>query len=409
VFVAGMSYEFTGASAERLERYVAQIGDVVRNKKRRASFAMYFLGLCGEGERKSVEPIAARAAGEPDETRALTERLVHFLVDSQWDDEAVRRVAAREAIGALVEREPIDSWIIDDTGLLKQGKKSPGVQRQYTGTAGKTTNCQLAPSLTLCTHTRELPVDMDWYIPQSWADDAERCAEAHIPEAVRFRAKWQMGLDMVERAVEAGYPPGLVLADSAYGDVGAFRAGVRALGLGYGLDVKVHTRVRIVCSDGSESEAMTVATVAEIIDRRALRRVTWREGTRRTLTSRLSCVRVRAVTETEPDGGEEQGLIIDRPNRTAPPIHDTRTTLPKAWSHKQIVGRIKQRWRIERTYEELKGELGLEHFEGRTYPGWQHHVSCVLAAAAFIVAEQARAFPPAARRPQADDPLRRAA
>ena len=407
--MAGMSYEFTGVAGQRLERYLERIGEVLRNKKRRASFAMCFLGLCGEGERKSVEPIAARAAGEPDRTRAVTERLLHFLVDSQWDDQAVRRAAAQEAMGALLEREPVDCWIVDDTGFLKQGKKSPGVQRQYTGTAGKTTNCQLAPSLTLCTRTRELPVDMDLYIPQSWADDAQRCAEAHIPESVRFRAKWQIGLDMVQRAVQAGYPPGLVLADSAYGDVGAFRAGVRALGLGYGLDVQVHTRVRIVCSDGSESDAMTVATAAEVIDRRALRRVTWREGTRTTLTSRFACVRVRVVTETEPEGGEEQWLVIDQSNRNEPPSHYTLTTLPRAWSHKQIVRRIKQRWRIERTYEDLKGQLGLDHFEGRTYPGWQHHVSCVLTAAAFVVAEQARAFPPSARRPQADDALRCAA
>jgi len=242
-----MSYEFTGDAERRLERYVSEIGDVLRNKKRRESFAMYFLGLCGEGERKSVEPIAARAAAEPAATRAVTERLLHFLVDSQWDDQDVRRVAAREAIGALLEREPIDSWVIDDTGFLKQGTKSPGVQRQYTGTAGKTTNCQLAPSLTLCTRTSEVSVDMDLYIPQSWADDAKRCAEARIPDEVRFRAKWQIGLDMVRRAVDAGYPPGLLLADSAYGDVGAFRAGVRELGLDYALDVKVHTRVRIVC------------------------------------------------------------------------------------------------------------------------------------------------------------------
>jgi len=404
-----MGYVFTGEASVRLDRYVSEIGDVLRNKKRRSSFATYFVGLLGDGERKSVEPIAARAAGEPGETRAVTERLLHFLGDSQWDDQGVRRLAAREAIGALVEREPVDSWVIDDTGFLKQGKKSPGVQRQYTGTAGKTTNCQIAPSLTLCTRTREVPVDMDLYIPQSWADDAKRCAEARIPEEIRFRAKWQIGLDLVRRAACAGYPPGLLLADSAYGDVGAFRAGVRALDLDYALDVRVHTRVRMVCPDGSESETMTVATVAEVIDRRALRKVTWREGTKRTLWSRFACLRVRVVTEAEPEGGEEQWLLIDRPDRAEPPVHYTLTTLPKAWSHKQIVRRTKQRWRIERTYQDLKGELGLDHFEGRTYPGWQHHVSCVLAAAAFIVAEQARAFPPSARRAQTDGPLRRAA
>lgn len=403
--MALMSYEFNSEGQRRLESYVARIGDVLRNKRRRASFAMYFLGLLGEGERKSVEPIAARAAGEPEETRALTERLLHFLVDSEWDDEGVRRVAAREAIGALVEREPIDCWIIDDTGFLKQGTKSPGVQRQYTGTAGKTTNCQIATSLTLCTRTTELPVDMDLYIPQSWADDVARCKDARIPAEICFRPKWYIGLELIGRAVAAGYPRGLLLADTAYGDAGPFRMGVRELGLDYGLDVKVHTRVRIVCADGEETDAMTVATVADVVGARSFRRVTWREATRRTLWSRFVCLRVRVVTDTEPNGGEEQWLVIDRPVRDEPPTHYTLTTLPKSLSRKQLVRRLRQRWRIERTYEDLKGELGLDHFEGRTYPGWQHHVTCVLCCAAFVVAERVRAFPPSARRSQDNRPL----
>lgn len=403
--MALMSYEFNGEGQRRLESYVARIGDVLRNKRRRASFAMYFLGLLGEGERKSVEPIAARAAGEPEATRALTERLLHFLVDSEWDDEGVRRVAAREAIGALVEREPVDSWVIDDTGFLKQGNKSPGVQRQYTGSAGKTTNCQVATSLTLCTRTTELPIDMDLYIPQSWADDAERCEAARIPAELRFRAKWEIALDLIQRAVAADYPRGLLLADCGYGDVGAFRTGVRELGLDYALDVKAQTRVRIVCPDGSESVTMTVETAADVVGARAFRRVTWREGTKRTLWSRFVCLRVRVVTNGEPNGGEEQWLLIDRPVRDEPPTHYSLTTLPQSLSRKRLVRRVKQRWRIERTYEDLKGEVGLDHFEGRTYPGWQHHVTCVLCCAAFVVAERARAFPPSARRTQDNRPL----
>jgi SRSO17 transposase len=402
MFMRVMAYEFTGEAQSRLERYVGRIGDVLHNKRRKASFATYFLGLLGDGERKSVEPIAARAAGEPEQTRAVTEQLLHFLVDSEWDDQRVRRVAAREAIGALMGREPMDCWIIDDTGFLKQGTKSPGVQRQYTGSAGKTTNCQLAPSLTLCTRTTELPVDMDLYIPQSWADDRERCEAARVPEELRFRAKWQIGLDLLRRAVEADYPRGVVLADCAYGDVGAFRAGVRALELDYGLDVRAQTRVRIVCSDGDEADTMSVAMVAEVVGARLFRRVSWREATQRTLWSRFACVRVRVVTDTEPNGGEEQWLIIDRPARDQPPKHYTLSTLPKNLSHKRLVRRLKQRWRIERTYEDLKGELGLDHFEGRTYPGWQHHVTCVLSCAAFVVAERVRAFPPSAGRSEAD-------
>lgn len=397
-----MTYRFDESAERRLNEYVEGIGKVLGNKKRKASFATYFQGLLGEGERKSVEPMAARAAGNAEEARAMQERLLHFVGDARWDDQGVRQYAARYALSSMLAREPVEGWVIDDTGFLKQGKKSPGVHRQYTGSAGKTANCQVAPSLTLCTRTSELAVDMDLYLPQCWADDLARRREARIPETLAFRPKWKIALDVIERAVEAGYPQGLVLADSAYGDVGAFRARVRELGLEYAFDVKSHTRVRVVGSDGSLSDAMSVEQTADVIGRRVFRRVTWREGTKAALYATFAAIRVRVVTEQEPDGGEEQWLLIQRPTRDMPPDHYVLTTLPKTLSRKQLVRRVKQRWRIERTYEDLKGELGLDHFEGRTYPGWHHHVSCVLSCAAFVVAERMRHFPPSYGRSQAD-------
>jgi len=404
-----MAYEFDDEARRRMEEFVHGIGDILENKRRRASFATYFMGLLGDGERKSVEPMAARAAGSPEETRAMTERLLHFVGDSRWDDQQVRQYAARYALQPMTAREPIEAYIFDDTGFLKQGKESPGVKRQYTGAAGKRTNCQIATSLTLCTRTSELPVDMDLYVPADWFEDRNRCRRARIPDELQFRPKWQIGLDMLARASKAGYPPGLVLADSAYGDVGAFRAGVRDLGFDYALDVKVHTRVRVVGSDGSVSDVMSVEQTADVIGASSFRKVTWREGTRHTLASRFATIRVRAVTDQEPEGGEEQWLVIERPKRDEPPTHYVLATLPATLSRKQLVRKLKQRWRIERTYEDLKGELGLDHFEGRTYSGWQHHVSCVLACAAFVVAERTRCFPPSRGRPQTAQAFARAA
>lgn len=401
----GMAYKVDGEAKQRLKGYVDRIGQILRNKRRRASFATYFLGLLGEGERKSIEPIAARAAADPEETRALTERLLHFVGESDWDDLSIRRFATRYAIEVLTKSEPIEAWIVDDTGFIKQGNQSPGVQRQYTGTAGKKTNCQLAPSLTLCTRTTELPVDMDLYLPQSWTDDRARCHAAHIPDSVEFRPKWRITLDLIGRALDAGYPPGLVLGDSAFGDVGEFRAGVRALGLSYAVDVKLHTRVRIVCHDGTETDTMSVETVSRVLGASEYRNLTWRQGTRCELSSRFACIRVKVVTEREPEGGEEQWLVIGQPKQDEPPEHYTLATLPKATTHKELIRRIKQRWRIERTYEDLKGELGLDHFEGRSYRGWQHHVTCVLTCAAFIIAEKARAFSPSSRGTQSDGAL----
>jgi SRSO17 transposase len=398
-----MAYAFDQAAQERMDEYVDGIGQILANKRRRASFATYFLGILGDGERKSVEPIAARAS--PEDTRAMTERLLHFIADAKWDDARVRGYATRHALRAMTAHEPIDTWIIDDTGMLKQGRESPGVKRQYTGSAGKTTNCQIAVSLTLCTRTSELAADMDLYMPTEWIEDDARRRKARIPAELVFRPKWKLALELIERAVAADYPRGLVLADSAYGDVGAFRRRIRELGLDYALDVKVHTRVRVVGSDGSVSHTMTVEEAADVLGAGAFRKVTWRNGTRRKLSSRFAAVRVRAVTEDEPDGAEEQWLVIERPNRDEPPEHYVLTTLPSGFTRKQLVRRIKQRWRIERTYEDMKGELGLDHFEGRSYPGWQHHVSCVLACAAFVVAERTRRFPPSQGRAQADYPF----
>jgi SRSO17 transposase len=201
--------------------------------------------------------------------------------------------------------------------------------------------------------------------------------------------------------MDAGLPPGLVLADSGYGDTGAFRTGITALGLKYAVDVKKHTLVRIACSDGTISDTMSVAMVADVIGAREYRRTTWRQGTRRALYSRFAAVRVHVVNGGEVDP-EEQWLIIERPDNAAPPEHYVLSTLPKRTTRKQLVRLTKQRWRIERTYEDMKGEFGLDHFEGRSYRGWQHHVSTVLTCYAFAVAERAQVFPPKARRAQGD-------
>jgi SRSO17 transposase len=403
-----MAYVLDAGGQRRLTSYFDSIGAILGRADRRESFALYAIGLLGEGERKSVEPIAARACGDPALCRAFTDRLLHFVGVAPWSDQRVRECAARYALDAMTEREGVEAWIVDDTGFPKQGDKSPGVQRQYSGTLGKTGNCQIATSITIATRTQHLPVDIDLYLPQSWAEDRARCRAAHIPDDVKYRPKWRIALDLIERNVAAGVPLGFLLADSAYGDVGAFRDGVRALGFEYALDVKSHTRVVIVCDDGEETDPMNVETVADIIGAKSYRKVTWRQGSRRPLAARFATVRVRVVTGRDVRG-EEQWLVIEKPSRSAPPEHYVLATLPRSMSRKELVRRIKQRWRTERVYEDLKGELGLDHFEGRTYTGWQHHVSCTLACFAFLVAERARVFPPEAGRTRLDDPIARAA
>src|SRR5260370_2950772 len=180
------------------------------------------MGLVGEGDRKSREPIAARACGAPTEVEALHQRLGHFLTDSTWDDREVRKMATTLAIAEMTEREPISNWIVDDTGFLKQGKHSVGVERQYTGSAGKVTNCQIGVSLSVATRTEHLPIDFELYLPRSWTEDAARRQEARIQDEGQFKTKSELALQMMDRAIDDEVPRGAGLADEAYWDSNQF-------------------------------------------------------------------------------------------------------------------------------------------------------------------------------------------
>jgi len=174
------------AAQARLESYFDRIGALLGRRERRESFAIYAMGLLGDAERKSIEPMACRSCVDPEKADAAHQRLQHFVNDAPWSDREVRREAARYAIEALTSRESVDSWIIDDTGFLKQGSHSVGVQRQYTGTAGKITNCQIGISLTIATQTEQLPIDFELFLPDTWAFDRSRRREARIPDDVGF-------------------------------------------------------------------------------------------------------------------------------------------------------------------------------------------------------------------------------
>ncbi len=225
------------AGVRRIESYFQRIGEVLGNAKRRASFAVYAMGLLGNAERKSVEPMAALVCRNPNKMDAAHQRLLHFIGCAPWNDRAVRRVAAKYAVDAMTEREPVEAWIIDDTGFLKQGSHSVGVQRQYTGSAGKITNCQIGVSLSLATHTEHVPIDFELYLPESWTEDPARRKEGCIPDAIHFQTKPQLGLAMVRRAIADGLPRGVVLADSTYGSSSEFRQELRDLGFEYAVGV----------------------------------------------------------------------------------------------------------------------------------------------------------------------------
>lgn len=396
---------------QRLRGYLDRIAGHLKDHRKRASFAIYAHGLLGDSERKSVEPIAAVAAGDPKDAERMHHKLLHFVGQSDWSDEQVRLEAVRYACEALGEHEELTTFVIDDTGFLKQGTESPGVQRQYTGSAGKITNCQVGVSLEISTATQHAPVDFELYLPESWTSDPEKRKKAHIPDDVTFKTKPELALQMLERAARAELPGSIVLADSAYGECAWFRDAVTLLGFDFAVGVKKALHVRRVGAKGKLGKPLAVCEVAKTIKKRERRRVTWRDGSKGDLSGRFSFCRVKTLHDdgTPLDERADVWLVIEWPERQGDRIKYYLSTLPKRMSRRQLVRIIKERWRTERMYQDMKGELGLDHYEGRSYRGWHHHVSVVIACYAFVIAERARAFPPSARRQSCHGSLLRAA
>lgn len=403
-------HTLTDAGEARLETFLEDLGDLLGDQRRKASFATYALGLLGEGERKSVEPIAARAVGGAADVDAAHQRLLHFLARSEWDDRAVRRFATRYALKFMTAEQPVEACIIDDTGFLKQGTHSVGVQRQYTGSAGKIANCQVGVSLSLATRSDHLPVDFELYLPTSWTDDDARRREARIPNEVVFKTKPELAVEMLTRAQEDGLPLGVVLADAGYGSSSDFRLGVHRLGLPYSVGVVSTSKVfevREVVNRGGK--AIDLRKLATKLDAKGkFQRFTWRTGSRGELSARFAMRRVTPCAEQghELDEQSTVWLLIEWRDGEADPANYYFSSLPQDTSLDSLVAITTQRWRTERAYQDLKGELGLDHYEGRKFRGWHHHISVVLSCYAFAVAERHRIFPLQSRRSGRGDSLR---
>jgi SRSO17 transposase len=411
-----MAFADEDAMGRRLGEFLGgRIGQHLARREQKESFALYAHGILGDGERKSVEPIAARATGGGYDEKAagaacerVQARLLNFLRDSPWDDRSVRREAARYAIEALETQEPVTTWIIDDTGFPKQGKHSVGVQRQYSGTLGKVGNCQVGVSLTIGTRHEHVPIDFALYLPVSWTEDAVRREKAKVPDDLVFKTKPDLALDLITRAVEDKIPGDIVLVDAAYGGSSVFRNAVRMFGFDLGVAVSASTRLWLLGkNDRRHGDPHAAQDIGVKLGPRAFRRITWREGAGGKLSSRFAFRRVKAANDDGTDAGDREPmwLVMEWPEGRAKPTKFILTTLPRRMTKKQIVRIVKERWRTERAYEELKGELGLDHFEGRSFPGWHHHVSVVLCCYAFIVAERVQRFSPSARRKDRAHPL----
>ena len=226
----------TEDSEARFTAYVATLGRALGHADRVVPFRSYCTGLLLPGDRKSVEPMAARV--EPGRVRAAHQSLHHFVAKAAWPDAAVLAAVRAGVLPAIERHGPVNAWIVDDTGVPKQGTRSAGVARQYRGQPGKVDNCQVAVTLSVANDHASLPLAHRLYLPSEWADDTARRARAGVPEDVAFRTKPEIALAQIRAALAAGVPPAPVLADAAYGVDTAFRDGVTACGLTYAAGIQ---------------------------------------------------------------------------------------------------------------------------------------------------------------------------
>ena len=411
-----MKVDGAGLESEaRFAAYVEGLTEALGHADRAAPLMDYCTGLLLPGERKSVEPMAAIVA--PARVAAEHQSLLHFVGQSAWSDKAILAKVRELTAPAFEAQGGVEAWIVDDTGFQKKGTHSVGVARQYCGRLGKTDNCQIAVTLSIANHHVSLPIAWRLYLPEDWANDAGRRKKAHVPEAVAFRSKPQIALAQIEAAVKSGVAPGVALADAAYGSDGAFRAGVTALGMAYAVGVQSTLSVWPPGEEplppkpwsgrgrkpsrlrhDAEHRPVSAKALAMGLPAEAWTDVAWREGSNEPLSSRFAVVRVRPASRDHKLVAPHpvEWLVAEWPEGEAEPTKYWLSTLPEDTPLAALVDIIKLRWRIERDYEELKGELGLAHFEGRGWRGFHHHASLCIAAYGFLILERS-AFPPSAR------------
>ena len=331
------------------------------------------------------------------------------MAKAPWD-EAELLSAVRTFVLPKIEKDaPIRAWIIDDTGIPKKGKHSVGVARQYCGQLGKQDNCQVAVTLSAASDLASLPVALRLYLPEPWANDKARRATAGIPDGIEFQTKPRIALDQVRQAIADGVPKGVALADAGYGNDTAFRNGLTELGLEYVVGVQGSMTVwapgtqplpaRTWSGRGrrtkllrrtSNVKPVKVSELAKSLPRRAWKTVRWREGTKGDLVSRFAHLRIRPshrdYWRAEP--WPEEWLLIEWPEGEDAPTKYWLSTLPAGTSIATLVDTAKLRWRIERDFQDLKQEIGLDHYEGRGWRGFHHHAALSIAAYGFLVAER---------------------
>src|SRR5271170_1799506 len=384
-----------------LTSFLDDVVGTMDNPRRRRWCDAYLRGVLLDGQRKSVEPMAARLKVIEQGNEDYEQALQQFLNQSPWDEQEILD-GLQTWIARRFGSEGV--LIIDDTGFPKQGQQSVGVARQYTGTLGKVASCQVAVTLQLATGQEVVGLDARLYLPESWAEDENRLAKAGVPDAVGYQPKWQLALAMLRRAHSHGLG-GIVLADSLFGTVTEFRQQLAEDGRTY--CVGIDSTVKVIAADADlgpvpkhtgpgrpptrpakvRAGAKSPSVKQWAFDHAtAFRQVTWRQGSKGKMAGRFAAWRIRPAHKLS--AGKEPlaacWLLVEWPADDAYPAKYFFSNLPPATSLKRLVAVAKSRWWVEHSYRELKDELGLDHFEGRSWRGWHHHVVLVLMAYAFL-------------------------
>ena len=408
--VAGLSERELARVRGRLVEFSEEMFVSMRRRDQRRWGEVYLRGLMLDGKRKSIEPMAARLADGDEQC------LQQFVNQSPWDPVPVRRALARRMSRELAA----EAWVIDDTGFPKFGKRSVGVARQYSGALGKVGNCQIGVSINAASENASCPLDWRLFVPEEWDDPGEwnqkRRKQATLAEDVHHVEKWRQALEMIDELIGWGLIPPVVLGDGAYGDTTGLRTGLEQRGLDYVLDVKSTTSAYAQETVPEQPERRpgrgrppsvryrqdpsSLKQLALDAGKKAAVTVTWREGTRGKMSSRFLALRVRPANidlrrQAHKNGDElpVRWLICEWPAKEAEPTKYWLSNLPDHTPLKQLVRLAKMRFRVEQDYRELKDALGLDHFEGRSYPGWNHHVTLVSVAHAFLTLERRRRPP----------------
>src|ERR1700686_3755726 len=391
------------------------LANAAGHEDRHAPLKNYCKGLLLPGERKSIEPMAARL--DPDNVQPMRQSLHHLVAKAPWSDDVLLAQVRNRVLPAMEKHGPVVAWIVDDTGFPKKGKHSVGVARQYCGQVGKQDNCRVAVSLSVATWSSSLPIAYRLYLPEEGAEDAERRDKTEVPVEVGVQTKPEIALDQIRAAVTAQVARGIVLADAAYGINTGFRDGLTELGLQYVVGVQSSMTVREpgkqplpakprgkmgrpprLLQRTTDHQPVTVKQLAMGLPSTAFKEITWREAGERKLQSRFAAARIRPAyrdfEKAEPH--QEEWLLIEWPRAEKEPTKYWVSTLPPATKLKALVKMAKHRWIIERDYEELKQELGLGPFEGRNWRGFHHHATLCTLPYGFLVAERNR-FSPSAR------------